>query len=92
MTLDTDKALASDSSDQTPLRDARGTPFEEEVSVNYRKLAQRALDGKVSPRQAIKAFCLRCVGYARNDVRDCSAYTCPLWRYRPYQAGDEDEG
>ena len=37
---------------------------------------------------AINAFCYECMGFAkswRNDVRDCTAKNCPLFRFRPYK-------
>ncbi len=37
---------------------------------------------------AIAAFCFECMGFAkswRNDVRDCTAKNCPLYRFRPYK-------
>lgn len=40
---------------------------------------------KASPRAAIKAFCAECQGYDRDAVAGCTAYACPLWRYRPHQ-------
>lgn len=40
---------------------------------------------KASPRQAIKAFCHECQSFDRDGVAGCTAYACPLWRYRPYQ-------
>jgi len=43
----------------------------------------RAWSGKCSPRAAIKAFCLECVGYERAAVNECAAFACPLWAYRP---------
>ncbi len=56
----------------------------------YRGIVAKALDGTASPRGAIKAFCLRCVGYVRDDVTNCTAYNCPLHKYRPYQEGAQD--
>ena len=44
----------------------------------------RAVGGR-SPKSAIKAFCLECVGWQRADVRRCTALACPLYAYRPYQ-------
>ena len=55
---------------------------------SYRGILTRVYAGEASPRQAIKAFCLRCVGYLRNEVRDCTSWACPLHPYRPYQEGD----
>lgn len=45
----------------------------------------------VSPRQAIAARCLQCVGDRRYDVRYCSAYECALWEFRPYQTDDTED-
>lgn len=51
----------------------------------YRPLMRRAFEGDCSPRQAIKAQCLICVGYDRDSVTNCTGYSCPLWTFRPYQ-------
>ncbi len=45
----------------------------------------RAASGKASPRQAIKAFCLDCVAWDREQVRDCTGVDCPQFLYRPFQ-------
>lgn len=52
---------------------------------------QEAFSGAASPRKAIKAFCLVCVGYDRAAIRKCASLACPLWKYRPFQ-GTEAEG
>jgi len=44
---------------------------------------------KISPMQAIKAFCINCVGDIRSDITKCSAKQCPLFIYRPYQKDTE---
>lgn len=46
---------------------------------------------KTTPMQAIKAFCMSCVGDVREDVRNCTAKKCPLYIYRPFQRGDDSE-
>lgn len=46
---------------------------------------------RTTPMQAIKAFCLHCVGDIRVEVTKCTARQCPLYIYRPYQKGDKDE-
>ena len=38
-----------------------------------------------SPRERIKAFCLECIGFKRDEITTCTAYACPLWDIRPYQ-------
>jgi hypothetical protein len=62
-----------------------------DASPMYRGLLTKALDGTASPRGAIKAFCLRCVGYIRQDVTDCTAVNCPLHQYRPYQGAQDTD-
>ena len=66
-----------------------------DAPVLYRPIIREAYTlspaRRASPRRAIKAFCLQCVGYVRKDVTECTAIACPLWHYRPYQAGDEPE-
>jgi hypothetical protein len=57
-----------------------------ETMPSYRKIMARALSGEASPRQAIKAFCLHCVGDVRLEITNCTASACPLFAYRPYQA------
>jgi hypothetical protein len=47
-----------------------------------------AFSGSASPRKAIKAMCLTCVGYDREAIRTCTGYSCPLWQYRPFQQTD----
>lgn len=59
-----------------------------EVPVSYRPTFERAFTTN-SKSAGIKAFCLRCVGYLRNEVRECTARGCPLWTHRPYQADTE---
>ncbi len=58
----------------------------------YKGTMQKAYDGKASPRGAIKAMCLHCVGYQRADITACTGFSCPLWQYRPYQAGEDVPG
>lgn len=51
----------------------------------YRQIMVKAYAGSCSPRQAIKAACLHCVGYERDAITHCSGWNCPLWPLRPYQ-------
>lgn len=53
-----------------------------------RKLFVAAWAGKCSPRQAIKAQCMECVGFDRQAIADCNCWACPLWNFRPFQKGD----
>lgn len=61
-----------------------------EATPMYEKVVQRAREGTASPRQAIKAFCLTCVGFVRADITGCTATHCPLYAYRPYQKGADE--
>jgi hypothetical protein len=47
--------------------------------------ASRKKTGPASPLQAIKQFCLYCVGDSVEDVRKCNASKCPLYNLRPYK-------
>jgi len=53
----------------------------------YQSGYERAISGRASPRQAIKAFCLECVDYdnAVEEIRLCTDGGCPLYAYRPYR-------
>jgi hypothetical protein len=56
-----------------------------EAPESVKNTLREAFSGSASPRKAIKAMCLSCVGYDRKAIRDCTGYSCPLWAYRPYQ-------
>lgn len=49
----------------------------------WRGLLTRAIEGKASPRAAIKAQCGECNGFDRQAIATCTADACPLWMYRP---------
>lgn len=44
----------------------------------------KALRGR-SMAAGIKAFCLECCGWQKEEVRRCTAPGCPLYLYRPYR-------
>ena len=48
--------------------------FVESVPALSRGLIARSLTGTASPRQAIKAFCLACTHYNRDEITHC-----PVW-------------
>ncbi len=47
---------------------------------NYDKAVQRK-----SMKAAVKAFCLECVCWQKEEVRLCTSLACPLYPYRPYK-------
>ncbi len=53
------------------------------IPAKYRKQYIKAINRQLSPRQAIKIFCLECVGWVRNEAVLCTSETCPLYKYRP---------
>ena len=53
--------------------------------ASAQKSLSEAFSGAASPRAAIKAMCLTCVGYDRDAIKTCTGYSCPLWAYRPFQ-------
>src|SRR5579859_1445020 len=56
----------------------------------HRKRLKSAWEGKASPRTAIKLQCLECCGEDKAAIGGCGDRCCPLWRYRPYQQGEEE--
>ncbi|MHC4133145.1 MAG: hypothetical protein ACYSSP_13040 [Planctomycetota bacterium] len=51
----------------------------------YRANYNQAMTGR-SRRAAIKAFCLECVQWQKEEVRLCSSPQCSLYPYRPYRS------
>ena len=68
-----------------PTREDRIAKAIDEALPLYRTVMRKAYAGIAPPRSAIKAQCLHCVGYIRDDVTHCTGYICALWAYRPYQ-------
>ncbi len=59
---------------------------ENSIPVKYQALFHRVKDLKTkSKAEAIKAFCLECVGFKYKRVTNCAAPKCPLFNVRPYQ-------
>lgn len=52
----------------------------------YRRLYVDCALGKAGKRGIIRMMCLTCGEQTVEEVRECSVLTCPLRRYRPYQA------
>lgn len=48
--------------------------------ANYDKAVQRR-----SMKAAIKAHCLECVGWMKEEVKLCTSLACPLYAYRQYK-------
>lgn len=78
----------SDPANTDELAETRGKRFEaliSEAPESVKITLRGAFSGSASPRAAIKAQCLVCVGYDRAAIKACTGYSCPLWEYRPFQ-------
>jgi len=71
--------MKNDDMVQKRLKDIPGTN-----QGDYRRTYKLAMSGK-SRKAAIKAFCLECVGWEREEVRCCTSKNCPIFLYRHYQ-------
>ncbi len=59
-----------------------------DVPDRYKKNYEKAMTGK-NRAAAVKAFCLECVTWQREEVKLCTAPACPLFPYRPYKKEEE---
>ncbi|MFR7590253.1 MAG: hypothetical protein ACLUVC_02325 [Longibaculum sp.] len=48
----------------------------------FEKQIKEAQGKRISRAKAIRYKCLDCCGFSPSEVRECTSYTCPLWRYR----------
>lgn len=54
-------------------------------SPKRQKLVKSLYQGVASPRMAIKAHCLECVGEDLDALRECADNCCPLFQFRPFR-------
>jgi hypothetical protein len=52
-----------------------------DIPKKLQKLYQKAMNGR-SQAAAIKFFCLECVGYESEEVKECTDKGCSLYPYR----------
>lgn len=65
---------------------------ENTAPLKYQTLFQRVKDQKSkSKADAIKAFCLECVGFKFRRVTNCTAPSCALFNVRPYQGKESED-
>lgn len=67
-------------------RDQRVAKVLAEAPVSARGILKRAFDGAGGRQNAVRAMCLACTGFDRETVRTCTGYSCPLWKWRPFQS------
>lgn len=69
-------------------RDEKTAQVVSEAPESVKKTLTQAFSGSASPRAAIKAQCLSCMGYDRESIKNCTGWACPLWAYRPFQSAE----
>lgn len=70
-------------------REERITNVVAGAPVSLRGILSRAFQGAGGRKNAIAAMCLQCTGYDRETVRTCTGWSCPLWKWRPFQSSAE---
>ena len=65
-------------------RQAKMAERRAQMPRSYRATYDKAIKGK-SLRAAINAFCLECVCWQIEEIRNCTVLACPLYTVRPYQ-------
>lgn len=55
----------------------------------YRKTYQKAVIHGSKPA-AIKAFCLECVCWQKNEIINCTSLDCPLYAVRPFMGRNKN--
>jgi hypothetical protein len=53
----------------------------ENYNPSSRKVYERAMQGR-SRKDAMTAFCIMCMGFNPNEVKECTDPACPLYPYR----------
>ena len=69
----------------------RQEQFISDAPLKYQGAVRDAFEGKASPRRAIKAFCLSCSGFMREEIKACTVVLCPLHAFRPYVKHDDEQ-
>jgi hypothetical protein len=69
--------------DTTALRKQKIACRLAEIPKKYRKIYKKAVETNSKP-EAIKAFCLECVCWQKNEIINCSCLACPLYGLRPF--------
>jgi hypothetical protein len=57
----------------------------DQAPERYKASVIKAIRGQLGPKASIRVFCLECVGFSVDSIRNCSALACPLWMQRPFK-------
>ena len=63
--------------------------IEKSVQYTSRKLFADSFEG--SRAKAVKAKCLSCCNFSKDDITYCAVLICPLHTVRPYQSKSEND-
>ena len=55
-----------------------------QIPAIHQAVYKSAVEGK-SRKNAIKSFCLMCVGFEKEEVRLCTDLACQYYAFRPYR-------
>jgi hypothetical protein len=80
--IEVEKASEAATPEDLKLSDEQ-TNYIQNIPILYRTRHERAMLFKISPRRAIAAKCYDCCCWDRTEVYQCTAFCCPLYRYRP---------
>lgn len=59
-----------------------------EMPEVHRANYDKAVRGR-SMKAVVKAFCLECVQWQKEEVRLCTSLACPMYPYRPYRISNQ---
>ena len=76
---------------RSPEDQAKVDEYVEQIPVSARSICDKAFSGESSALNAIRAKCLDCSCWQRDEITHCRVLRCPLWKWRPYQPGAQDE-
>lgn len=66
-------------------RQARAAKAQAGIKLTKRNVVEIWLEDKFSLRKSINAKCYDCSCEQIEEIRNCTAKSCPLWNVRPYQ-------
>ena len=89
------KTFALINSDKTPRLVPPSGGFRDEIKKRLADIQKhtpklhplffRVYAGQTGLTEAVKAKCLDCSCWQREEITDCRVFACPLWAHRPYQ-------
>ena len=59
--------------------------FIQNMPQSYRRLFLDVFEEQKSKSKALKAKCLDCTNFQQKEITFCTAVSCPLHAFRPYQ-------